>query len=360
MKRLLTFLLLFFIGAILPLGCSGSSPTTSDTSTGKETVLSIYNYSTYIAPAAIEQFEKKYGVKIKYDTYEDAEALYAKLKAGNPGYDVAFPADYLVTTMRAENMLEPLNLKNIPNIVNLDPKFVNQSFDPGNQYSIPYQWGTMGIGYNVKATQGEINSFQAMFDPKYVGKTAWQDNMRYTLGGILIYLGYSPNTTKVEEIEKARDFLLKHKASIATFAPDTGQTLLDQGEVNLVLEWSGDIFQVMKENPNLRYAIPKEGSIVWSDNMVIPKGAPHKELAEKFMNFILEPEVGATISNFIHFGSPNKTAIATGLIDPTDLKNPQIYPPSEVFAKLQYLQDVGQATALYDKAWTEVKAGMGK
>ena len=135
---------------------------------------------------------------------------------------------------------------------------------------------------------------------------------------------------------KARDLLIKNKNIIAAFVPDTGQTLLDQGEVNLTMEWSGDIFQVMKDNPNLRYAIPKEGTIVFSDNMAIPKGAPHKELAEKFINFILQPEVGAKISNFTHYGSPNKAAIDKGLIDPKDLKNPQIYPPAEIFAKMKF------------------------
>jgi spermidine/putrescine transport system substrate-binding protein len=353
MKRLFTFLLLFIISAMLPFGCSR-------TSGNQQQVLNIYNYATYIAPDAIAQFEKEHNVKIQYDTFENSDALYAKLKQGNPGYDVIFPADYMVKIMAIENIIEPLNVKNISNIKNLDPRFINQTFDPGNKYSLPYQWGTMGIGYNLKATQGEINSWAAMFDPKYAGKIAWQDDARYTFAGVLMYLGFDPNTTNPEEINKARDLLIKNKNLVATFVPDTGQTVLAQGEVNLTMEWSGDIFQVMTENANLRYAIPKEGTILFSDNMAIPKGAPHKELAEKFINFILQPEVGAKISNFIHFGSPNKAAIEQGLIDPKDLKNPQIYPPVEVFAKMKFLEDVGKATALYDRAWTEVKAGAGK
>jgi spermidine/putrescine transport system substrate-binding protein len=273
---------------------------------------------------------------------------------------VIFPADYMVRIMVSENILEPLNFQNIPNQKNLDARFINQTFDPGNKYSLPYQWGTMGIGYNLKATKGEINSWAAMFDPKYTGKIAWQDDARYTFAAVLMYLGFDPNTTNPEEINKARDLLIKSNNIIAAFVPDTGQALLDQGEVNVTMEWSGDLFQVMKENPNLRYAIPKEGTIVFSDNMAIPKGAPHKELAEKFINFVLQPEVGAQISNFTHYGSPNKAAIDQGLIDPKDLNNPQIYPSAEVFGKMKFLQDVGKATALYDRAWTEVKAGAGK
>lgn len=353
MKRLLTFLLLFAVSATVAFGCS-------PTGGNQQQVLSIYNYASYIAPEAIAQFEKENNVEIQYDTFENSDALYAKLKQGNPGYDLIFPADYIVKIMAQENMIEPLNIQNIPNQKNLDPKFINQSFDPENKYSLPYQWGTMGIGYSLKATKGDINSWAAMFDPKYTGKTTWQDDARYTLAGVLMYLGLDPNTTNPEEINKARDLLIKNKNMIAAFVPDTGQALLDQGEVSLTMEWSGDIFQVMKENPNLRYAIPKEGTIIFSDNMAIPKGARHKELAEKFINFALRPEVGAKISNFTRFGSPNKAAIDKGLIDPKDLKNPQIYPPAEVLAKMKFLEDVGKATALYDRAWTEVKAGAGK
>jgi spermidine/putrescine transport system substrate-binding protein len=353
MKRLLTFLLLFMISAIVPVGCSSKGA-------NQQQVLSIYNYASYIAPDAIAQFEKENNVKIQYDTFENSDALYAKLKQGNPGYDLIFPADYMVKIMVKENLIEPLNINNIPNHKNLDAKYINQTFDLGNKYSLPYQWGTMGIGYNLKATKGEINSWASMFDSKYAGKIAWQDDARYTFAGVLIYLGFDPNTTNPEEINKARDLLIKNKNMIAAFVPDTGQTMLDQGEVNLTMEWSGDIFQVMKENPNLRYAIPKEGTIIFSDNMAIPKGAVHKELAEKFINFVLLPEVGAKISNFTHFGSPNKLAIDKGLIDPKDLKNSQIYPADKAFAKMKFLQDVGKATALYDQAWTEVKASAGK
>lgn len=359
MKRLITFFLLFIISVLLPIGCAGSNSTAPSPSSS-QTVLSLYNYSTYTAPETIAQFEKQFGVKIKEDNYESSDALYAKLQSGNPGYDVIFPADYMVKIMASKNMLEPLKLANIPNRTNLDPKFVNQAFDPGNQYSMPYQWGTMGIGYNTKKVQQEIKSWSVMFDPKFNGKTAWPDDGRYTLAGALIYLGFDPNTTKAEEINKARDLIVKSKDKIAAFTGDTGQNLLAQGEVSATVEWSGDVFQVMSENPDLRYAIPQEGSIIFTDNMAIPKGAPHKELAEKFINFILEPEVGAKVSNFIHFGSPNKVARERGLIDKKDLENPQIYPPAAVFEKLKFIQDVGSATTLYDKAWTEVKAAMGK
>ncbi|MDJ0556727.1 MAG: spermidine/putrescine ABC transporter substrate-binding protein [Microcoleaceae cyanobacterium MO_207.B10] len=356
MKKIITFLLLFAIGLIIPIGCS-NNPNTSDTTSNN--LLNIYNWSTYIAPEVITEFENKFNVKIQYDTYESNEDLYAKIKPGNPGYDVAFPADYMVRIMAAEGLLEELNQENIPNIKNLTPKFLNPPYDPGNKYSVAYQWGTMGIGYNLKATGGEIDSWLTMFDPKFTGRVALLDDMRSSFSLALISLDYNPNTTNPQEINQAKDFLIKNKEAIAAFAPDTGQNLLDQGEVDLTCEWSGDVFQVMKENPNLRYAIPKEGSILLTDNMVILKGTRNKELAEKFINFILEPEIGAKISNFIKYATPNQAAKDQGLIEADDLNNPAIYPPPELFAKLQYIQDLGQATVLYDEAWTEVKLGMG-
>lgn len=355
MKKIITFLLLFTIAIIIPIGCSNNS-NTSETNN----VLSIYNWSTYIAPEVITQFENKFNVKIKYDTYESNEDLYAKIKPGNPGYDIAFPADYMVRIMASEELLEELNKDNIPNLKNLTPKFLNPPYDPENKYSIAYQWGTMGIGYNIKATDGEINSWSTMFDSKFQGRVALLDDMRSSFSIALISLGYDPNTTNPKEITEARDFLIKNKGAIAAFAPDTGQNLLDQGEVDLTCEWSGDIFQVMKENSDLRYAIPKEGSILLTDNMVVLKGTKNKELAEKFINFILEPEIGAKISNFIKYATPNQAAKDQGLIEGTDLNNPAIYPPPELFAKLHYIQDLGQATVLYDQAWTEVKLGVSK
>ncbi|MDA0213475.1 MULTISPECIES: spermidine/putrescine ABC transporter substrate-binding protein [Desertifilum] len=322
--------------------------------------LRIYNWSTYIDPDIIIEFEKQNKIKISYDTYESNEELYEQLKHHSAHYDIIFPSDYMIEIMIAEGMLRKLDRQAIPNAVHLEPQFINPPYDPGNQYSFPYQWGTLGIGYNQRATQTEIDSWSAMFDPQYEGRTAWLDATRYTLGVILIYLGFDPNTTKVDEINQARDWIIQHKAAIAAFPPDTGELLLDRGDVDLTFEWSGDVFQVMKHNPDLRYVIPKEGTIIWMDNIAIPKHCHHPTLAHKFINFVLEPEVGAQISNFIHYGTPNKSAIARGLISPQDLENPGIYPPPEVFSKLQYIKDVGEATALYEQAWAEVRAGIGR
>jgi len=326
----------------------------------KNTTLNIYNWSTYINPQIITEFEQKFGVKVQYDTYESSEALYAKLKPGNPGYDVIFPSDFNVTLMGKENLLEEINLANIPNRQNIDKKFLNTPFDPQNKYSMPYLWGTMGIGYNVKKTGQPLDSWQSVFNPKFNDQVALVDELRTMLGGILIYLGYDANSTNPEEINKAKDFLVKNKNVIYAFAGDNGQDLLNRGDVAIAIEWSGDIFQIMKENPDIRYAIPKEGSIVWIDNMAIPKNAPNRELAEKFINFMLSPEIAAKNANFLKYATPNKTALDKNLISPELKKNETLYPKPEVYKKLTYVKDVGEASKLYDQAWTELKLEVGK
>jgi spermidine/putrescine transport system substrate-binding protein len=357
MKRLLVVLLFFLIGAILPWGCASLGPREASSSDNPN-VLSVYNWSTYIDPEAIKDFEKKFGVDVQYDTYESNEDLLAKISPGNPGYDIIVPTSDYIAIMASQGLLEPLDHANIPNLKNVDDKFLDPPFDPGNQYSVPYQWGTMGLGYNIKKTRGELHSWADIFEPRFAGRVSLMEDLRAMLGVILIYLGYEPNSTNLNEIDQARDYLVKHQEVIAAFAPDTGQNLLDQGEVDIAVEWSGDIFQIMEENPDIRYAIPKEGTIVWTDNLAIPKDAPHKALAEKFINFVLEPEVGAKISNYVKYGSPNKAAIAQGLIEEEDLKNPSIYPSPDVFKKLKYTDDIGKATELYDDAWTEVKVAL--
>ncbi|MBD2577564.1 spermidine/putrescine ABC transporter substrate-binding protein [Oscillatoria sp. FACHB-1406] len=356
MKRLLVFLLLFLIGITFPTGCAFFNSKKTDEASAN--VLSVYNWSTYIDPQAIKDFEKKFNVKVKYDTYESNEDLLAKIRPGNPGYDIIVPSSDYVAIMGSEGLLEPLNHQNIPNIKNLSKRFIDPPFDRGNRYSVPYQWGTMGLGYNIKKIGGELSSWGDIFEPRFAGRVSLMEDLRATLGVILIYLGYEPNSSNIEEIRKARDFLIKHQEVIAAFAPDTGQNLLDQGEVDIAVEWSGDIFQIAEENEDIRYAIPKEGTIIWTDNLAIPAGAPHKELAEKFINFVLEPEVGAKISNFVKYGSPNQAAIDGGFIEKEDLENPEIYPTPDIASRLKYADDIGKATELYDDAWTEVKVAM--
>ena len=353
-----TAVIVVVVGALLAMvsGCGGApTPAPSPTADAAGQVLNIYNWDTYIDPVVLTDFEREFGVKIRYDLYENNEAMLATVQAGSTDYDLVVPSDYMVEIMRGEGLLAPLDKNNIPNFQNLDSAFLSPAYDPGNRYCVPYQWGTLGIGYNAKATGREITSIEDLFDTAFAGRVALLDDARETLGIVLLHLGYSPNTTNSAEIAQARDFLIEHSDQIAEYAPDTGQDLLADGTVDVAFEWSGDIFQVMADNADLRYVIPQEGSLIWTDNLCILATAPHKEMAEKFINYVLKPEVGAAISNYIRFGSPNRAALP--LLNREDRDNPAIYPSNQVQQRLFYLVNVGTATTgLYEAAWAEVLA----
>lgn len=322
------------------------------------TELHILNWDTYIDEAILDDFEQKFGVTITYSIFDNDSDLMEKIHAPDATYDLIIPSDRVVQQLRTEDFLRPLNKENIPNINNLDPTFINPLYDPGNRYCLPYQWGTIGIGYNIKATGREITSWDDFFDPAFKGRVGLMDLAANTLGVILIYKGYSPNSTSSTEINQASDFLIEHIDQVSAMEKDDGQDRLVAGDVDLVLEWSGDIFQVIEENPDIRYVIPEEGSMIWVDNMCIPNTAPHPEMAEAFMNYLLEPEVGAQLSNFVRYATPNQAAMP--LINEEDRNNPAIYPPPEVQERLFFQVYLSADTeVLYNDAWAEVMAAYG-
>jgi spermidine/putrescine transport system substrate-binding protein len=321
----------------------------------EEKRLNVYNWDTYIGSTTLQTYTDKTGVQVQYDLFANNEELLAKLKEGNPGYDVIFQSDYMVQTMTTLGILTPLDHGKLSNIGNIDPNFANPTYDPGMKHSVPYKWGTVGIGYRKSKVEGTPDSWGLLLDSdKYSGREALLADQRIVLGCALKYLGYSMNSTKQEEINKARDLLIKQKPHIKAFAPDEGQNMLMAGDVDIVMEWNGDIRQVMDEDSDLSYVIPKEGTNVFIDNICIPKDAPHPENAHAFINHILDPQVEAEICNTIHYATPN--AEARKLLPATELNNPTIYPPPDVVAKSEPILDVGEFTTMYDKAWTEVQA----
>jgi len=322
--------------------------------------LIVYNWQSYIDPEILSNFENNFNVKIIYETFASAEVLLDDLRAGEKAYDVIFPPDYAVSIMRRENLLAPLNKDNVPNLQNIDPLFVNPLYDPNNRYCAAYQWGTTAIAYNYKATGKDITSWSDIFDPKFKGRVYFVESNRAVLGGVLLYLGYSPNTTNTQEINEARDFLIANKDQAFSFLGDEGQNFLLDGDVDIAIEYNGDIIQVSRENPDIRYVIPEEGALVWTDNMCIPANAEHKELAEKFINYILDPQVGAKLSNYIHYASPNIASLP--YIDEDDLNNPIIYPPMDIRSRLFFAVDLGEkVTRFYEDAWNAIiTAHMGQ
>jgi len=320
-----------------------------------ETELNLYNWTTYMDPAIIAAFEKKYNVKVNEDFFGDNDELLAKIQPGNPGYDIIVPTDYMVDIMVAQNLLQELDHSKLANIGNVDDLFADPPYDPGLIHCVPYQWGTTALGYNRKAVGRDLDSWEVMFNHEFAGRISWLTDARGVMGITLIYLGYDPNTTNPDEINEAKQLLLDTKSDVQAFAPDTGQELLLAGEVDITYEYSGDIFQIMSENPDFAYVIPKEGAILWTDNMCIPVDAPHPDLAHKFIDFLLDPEVGAQLSNFTAYGTPNKASLP--FISEDMRNNPGVYPSDEVKKHLYFIKSLGEADKLYDQAWIELGVG---
>jgi spermidine/putrescine transport system substrate-binding protein len=260
----------------------------------------------------------------------------------------------MVEIMIAQNMLQQLNEANIPNLVNIDPRFRNMPFDPDNIYSVPYQWGTTGLGINTRFVTEIIDSWDVLWNPTYAGRISVLDDMRSGMVPALKKLGYSVNTRNEMELAEARNLMFAQKAMVRTYSSETYIDLLKSGDIWIAQGWSGDIFQVMKENPDIIFVIPREGSYIWVDNMVIPKGAPNRTTAEAFINYILRDNVGAAISNYTGYSTPNRAALP--LVDEDLLNNETMYPPDDVLNRLEFMHDVGTATALYNRIWNEIKS----
>jgi spermidine/putrescine transport system substrate-binding protein len=324
--------------------------------TGEEPKLNFYNWDTYIGETTLADFKTASGIEVKMDLFSSNDELFAKLRGGNPGYDVIMPSNDFVGRMIAANMLDALDKAAIPNAVNIAPDFQNVPFDLGRQYSIPYTWGTLGIGYRKSKVKGTPESWNVLFDSDaYKGRLSLIGEAGDLLRMTMKYLGYPLNETDPEKIEQATQLLIKQKPNVKVFHEDNGQDLLASGEVDLVIEYNGDIAQLMLEDDDIGYVIPKEGSQLFSDNMCIPKGAPHPKNAHAFINFLMDGKVGAEITKAIQYGTPNSAALA--LMDDAYKNNAAINPPSDVVARCEYAEYKGQETfELYEKALTRIKA----
>lgn len=331
--------------------------------------LSVYNWADYIDEDVLTNYEETYGVEIIYDTYASNEDLLAKLQAGATGYDVIFPSDYMVSQMIELELLAEIDTAAIPNFVNIDPDFANPPFDPGNQHCVPYQWGTTGIAYRAGSEYfGEItpDSWAYLFDPATIEIYAPDginvlNDQRELLAAALFYLGHDPNTTDRAQLEEARDVILAAKPYWKVFnSEDYQQTLLEPDEVVLSHAWSGDAagaywstYSDETEDGNWYYAIPAEGAVKWLDNICITASTERYDTAVHFMNYLLDAEVGAAITNYTYYASPNEAA--KEFIVPEVLEDESIFPPPEVEANLAWLVEVGDAVFAYDEMWTAIK-----
>jgi spermidine/putrescine transport system substrate-binding protein len=323
----------------------------------EEPKLNFYNWDTYIGETTLPDFTKATGIDVNMSLFATNDELFAKLRAGNPGFDVIVPGSEFVERMIKANLLEPLDHAKIPSIKNIAPEFIKDApFDPGRKYSLPYTWLVIGIGYRKSKVEETPDSWKWLFDSDtYKGRIAVMSDASELFRNCFKYLGQSINSDSPELIKKAEAMLAKQKPNIKSFHEDNGQDLLLSGEVDVVMEYNGDIAQVMIEDDDLNFVVPKEGAMKQSDTLAIPKGAPHPENATEFINFIFDPKVGAEISKTIKYPSPNAAAVA--LMPDSYKDNPVIFPPAEIMAKCEYPRYLGpEFTRLLDEAMTRLRA----
>ncbi|MGL4771963.1 MAG: ABC transporter substrate-binding protein [Clostridium sp.] len=321
-----------------------------DSNIGVNGTLNVYNCADYIDESLIKQFERESGIDVIYDTYDTNENMYNKLKSGNGSYDVVFPSDYMIEKMIKEDMLEKIDFNNIPNYSYIGEGYKNLPYDPNNEYSVPYMWGTIGIVYNPKIVTEEVDSWDILWNEKYSKQIIMFDSIRDTMAVALKKLGYSINTTNPKEIDEAADLLIEQKPLVRAYQVDDVKITMISEEAALATVWSGDAAYIMNENPDLKYVVPKEGSNKWFDGMCIVKGSKNKENAEKFINFLCDPENALTNVEEIQYSTPN-----TETFEMLDEASKELYPTQETLDKCEVFIDLGDNLKLYDEAWTKVK-----
>lgn len=320
---------------------------------GKVT-LNVLNWGDYIDPELLRQFEDETGISIKYTTMTSNEEMLVKLASADNIYDVCFPSDYLIEKLVADDLLYAISKTNIPNLSNIDPRFLDLSFDPGNKYSVPYMWGTVGILYNTTMVTDPVDSWNILWDEKYAGQILMYDSMRDTIGITLKKLGLDINTRNEADILAAQEALIAQKPLVRAYLTDDIKMELINGSAAMGVVYSGDAVYCISENPDLAYVVPKEGSNVWFDNIIIPKTSKHTAEAEQFINFLCDAKVAAQNSDYIGFSTPNAAALA--LMDPAYAEDPTYNPPQDVLDRCQIFQDLGDFVKVFSDAWTKVKA----
>lgn len=317
-------------------------------------VLNVYNVGDYIDESLISQFEEQTGIQVQYSTYDTNEMMYQKVKSGSTKYDLIFPSDYMVQKMSREGLLKKINYNNIPNFKYIDKSFVNPMYDPTNEYSVPYMWGTLGIVYNKKMVKEKVDSWDILWDKKYSRNLLMFDSVRDTMGIALKKLGYSMNSTDKDEINAAKGILIKQKPLVLAYVNDDGKDRMIAEEAAIGVFYSGDFSLMKEENENLEYVIPKGGTNKWTDAICIPQTADNEDWAEAFINFLCDPKVNAQNTEYIGYSTP----ISEGrklLAD--ELKNNKaMYPDQDILDKSEAFLDIQAKIKEYDKAWIELKS----
>ena len=336
-------IVVWLFSVVLVLNCAKSDLT-----------LNLYTWADYISPEVIAAFEKQFNCRVIIDTFDSNESMYAKIKAGAEGYDILIPSSYMVQVMQQQDMLLMLNPAKLPNLKNIDENYVRIIFDPQMRFSVPYAVTITGIAY-LDGRVTNVQSSWSMFNREDLkGRMTMLNDMRETIGAALKFLGFSLNTLNEDELQQARDVVIRWKRNLAKFENEQYKTGLASEEFLLVHGYSGDILQVQADNESIQFMVPIEGASVAMDEMVIPKSAPQVDLAHQFINYLLEPNVAAENTEYTTYLFPNRESYR---LLPKELKeNSILFPQQEALANAEVIRDLGENNQKYIKIWDEIKA----
>jgi spermidine/putrescine transport system substrate-binding protein/spermidine/putrescine transport system permease protein len=332
-------------------GCGSSS--------GENGEVYVYNWGEYIDPDTLDMFEEETGIKVIYDEFDTNEAMYPKVEAGSSTYDVICPSDYMIKKMIDNDLLQELDFDNMPNAkANIGAQYYAQSeeFDPGNKYSVPYCWGTVGILYNKTMVDEPVTSWSILWDEKYADSILMQSSVRDAFMVALKLKGYSMNTLDEAELEEAKDALIEQKPLVQAYVIDQVRDKMIGGEAALGVIYSGEAIYTQRENPDLEYVVPDEGTNVWIDSWVIPKNAQNKENAEKFIDFMCRADIALMNFEYITYSTPNTAAWE--LIEDKEIKNSEVaFPDLSQYNNLETYLYLGEdGDELYNDLWKAVMA----
>ncbi len=315
--------------------------------------VNVYIWSDYLPNDIIEKFERETGIKVNIDTYDSNEILLEKLLTGVSKYDVVVPSDYMVQILIKQNLLLKIDKSKITNLKNINERFLNLEFDPGNEFSIPFFWGTTGFAYR-RDKLGELpNTWKVLFDEKYAGKILMLDDMRECFAVALKLMGHSINETDTTILLKAREILMSQKKLVKQYNSSGFDQAILSGDVWIAHGWSGQLVKIAETDTKIVYVLPKEGGTLWIDNLAIPKTAENIENAHIFINFLLKPEISARVSEFSGYATVNDSA--KKFIN-TKFLTRQRYPSDEDLKNFELMKDLGPVTKLLDRYWTEIKS----
>jgi spermidine/putrescine transport system substrate-binding protein len=337
--------------ALLFPGCRGRPDAGAGEDLGPiERNLYLYIWSDYLADRTIPDFEREFGVRVVVDTYESNEDMLARLLAGASGYDLVLPSSYVFPALFAADLVAPLRHRYLTNLGNVAPLFADPPWDPGLTHSVPWQWGLTGIAYRADLVRPAPDSWGVFLDPAYRGKMTMLDDLRDVIGSFLRFRGHSLNSVDPAELARARDDAIAAKANLKAFISATVKPQLIAGDVWIAQLWNGDASQARAEQPAIRFAIPKEGSMMFMDALAMPRSARNPRAAHEFLNYVLRPDVAAALADKTGYGTTNQAALP--------LTEAQLaFPEGEDLARLEYQEDLGRAGERWDRIWTEIKAG---